>query len=78
MIRLIFHIAPTVGAMKTASTEMRILFDFEEEPKKDFENDNFYFTLEADRETALEMKQSLSERGFPVTVKSDVEALYFD
>lgn len=69
MIHLIFHTPPTTTSMREAMEEMMNLFELDEKPKRDDENDNFYFVLDAHRELGAEMKQSLQQKGYNVSIK---------
>ncbi|HKL39963.1 MAG TPA: hypothetical protein VJ894_04750 [Cryomorphaceae bacterium] len=69
MIHLIFHTPPTTSAMREATDDVISLFGDVEKPNRDDENDNFYFVLDAHREMGAELKQSLQEKGYIVTVK---------
>ncbi len=69
MIHLIFHTPPTSTSMRQATEDVMTLFENVGKAKRDEENDNFYFVLDAHRELGAELKQSLEEMGYNVTVK---------
>ncbi|MFT4771550.1 MAG: hypothetical protein ACI9CP_001460 [Cryomorphaceae bacterium] len=68
MIHLIFHTPPTDTSMFEAMEDVMTLFEHVEKPQQDMENDNFYFVLDAHREVGAELKQSLQEKGYNVSV----------
>jgi len=55
--------------MREATEDVMSLFEDVGKPKRDDENDTFYFVLDAHRELGAELKQSLQEKGYVVTVK---------
>jgi hypothetical protein len=69
MIHLIFHTPPTDTSMLEATEDVMTLFEDVEKPRRDMENDNFYFELDAHRELGAELKQSLQEKGHNVSVE---------
>ena len=69
MIHLIFHTAPTSTSMRQATEDIMTLFENIGKANRDDENDNFYFVLDAHRELGAELKQSLEEMGYNVSVK---------
>lgn len=75
MIHLIFHTPPTSTSMLEAMEVVMTLFEEVEKPKQDMENDNFYFVLDAHRELGAELKQSLQEKGYNVSVQDQGEYL---
>jgi hypothetical protein len=69
MIHLIFHTPPTSGTMREAKEDLESIFESVDKPKRDEENDVFYFVLDAHREVGAELKQQLEEKGYVVSVK---------
>jgi len=69
MIHLIFHTPPTTSSMREATDDVMSLFEDVGKPNRDDENDTFYFVLDVHRELGAEIKQSLQEKGYVVTVK---------
>jgi hypothetical protein len=69
MIHLIFHTPPTSTSMRQATEDVMTLFENIGKANRDDENDNFYFVLDAHRELGAELKQSLEEMGYNVSVK---------
>lgn len=69
MIHLIFHSPPTNSSMREAMDDVMLLIENVEKPRRDDENDNFYFVLDAHREMGAELKQSLEQKGYSVSVK---------
>ncbi|MCZ4409596.1 hypothetical protein O3Q51_12300 [Cryomorphaceae bacterium 1068] len=69
MIHLIFHTPPTNTSMRQATEDVMTLFENIGKANRDDENDNFYFVLDAHRELGAELKQSLEEMGYNVSVK---------
>lgn len=69
MIHLIFHTPPTSTSMREATDDVMSLFEDVGKPNRDDENDTFYFVLDVHRELGAEIKQSLQEKGYVVTVK---------
>ena len=55
--------------MREAMEDVMSLFEDVGKPKRDVENDTFYFVLDVHREWGAEIKQSLQEKGYVVTVK---------
>lgn len=55
--------------MREAMEDVTSLVEGVEKPQRDEENDNFYFVLDAHREMGAELKQSLEEMGYNVSVK---------
>ncbi|HKK40079.1 MAG TPA: hypothetical protein VJ949_11720, partial [Cryomorphaceae bacterium] len=60
---------PTTSSMREAMEDVMTLIDEVEKPKRDDENDNFYFVIDAHRELGAELKQSLEEKGYIISVK---------
>lgn len=76
MITIVFHSTPTFANRRNATNDLMTLFEEIDDPITDVENDNFYFTLDTDREHGLEIRQDLEKMGYAISVKDDVEAYF--
>ena len=76
MITIVFHSTPIFENRRKAENDLMNLVEEIDDPITDVENDNFYFTLDTDRERGLELGQALEKMGYIVTVKDDVEAYF--